>query len=411
MLDALVVGRGPAALAAAASLAGEGLRTGVAGPPGPVHWPATYGVWPDALHEPCCPMFVQHRWPRAVVHTGTRSHALERGYAVVDNARLAAWLVERCETGGVAWLDGEVGDARHSARGTEVRLKDGRTVQARVVVDASGHAPALARRPASPPPAFQTAVGWEIETDGHPFAPDEAVLMDWRDGHLAESERGEVPSFLYAFPLDGERVFVEETVLAARPAVGTEMLERRLKARLGAMGISPRRVIRTEQVWIPMGGALPRPGRVVGFGAAGGLVHPATGYSLARSLSAAPVLARAVAAALGSGGTPAGAARFAWQALWPAERRRRYALFRFGLEVLLRLDAVGTRAFFDAFFSLPDEDWRGYLDDALPARALSRVMARLFRAVDPAVRREMVRATAGPAGARLAASLLAPGAE
>jgi hypothetical protein len=39
---------------------------------------------------------------------------------------------------------------------------------------------------------------------------------------------GEVPSFLYAMPLGGNRVFLEETCLVAKPALPFAVLKRRL---------------------------------------------------------------------------------------------------------------------------------------------------------------------------------------
>lgn len=47
----------------------------------------------------------------------------------------------------------------------------------------------------------------------------------------------EVPSFLYAMPVDGGRVFLEETCLVAKPPLPFSVLKRRLERRLGAMGL------------------------------------------------------------------------------------------------------------------------------------------------------------------------------
>ena len=332
MLDALVVGKGPAALACAAALAERGISAALLGPAGPVHWPAKYGVWADELAAAGCPPLFDNAWTRAVVHAG-RTHRLERTYARVDNARLAEWLGGRCDHGRVRRIDGTAARVDAQPASTTVRLRDGGAVEARVVVDASGHRPALLARAPRTGQAFQTAVGWTVEAE-HPFAADEAVLMDWRDGHLGERERGSVPTFLYAFPLRDGRLFVEETALAARPALPLGLLEGRLRRRLDAMGVRVKRTVEREEVWIPMGGTLPRRhARVVGFGAAGGFVHAATGYSLARSLASAPALADAVAAALGAAdATPEKAVDAGWEAMWPADRRRRFALFRFGME-------------------------------------------------------------------------------
>lgn len=407
MLDALVIGKGPAGLAAAAELSVRGLRTAVAGPPG-IDWPAVYGAWEDDLAAAGCPGVVENRWTRVTVDAGQGARVLGRTYARIDNRALAALLVGRCDRGGTAWIDGEVRALRHLPASTAATLADGREVEARVVVDASGARTKLVERDRSPEPAYQTAVGWTLETDRHPWAPDEAVLMDWTDRHLPAAERGKFASFLYAFPLGNGRVFVEETVLAGRPAVGPDALRARLEHRLRHLGIdAAARVGGEERVWIPMGGALPKPQRTVGFGAAAAMVHPATGYSVARSLAAAPALAEAVQAGLSrSDASPRLAARMAWDAVWPAERRRKQALYRFGMEALLGFTPAETRTFFASFFDLPAEDWGGYLSDRLGARELAGVMARFFAAAPAGVRSVLTRGALSPAGRELAAALI-----
>jgi lycopene cyclase-like protein len=326
----------------------------------------------------------------------------------VDRDALARVLSERCEAGGVRRVDGEAASAEHRAAGTTVRLRGGGAVEARVVVDASGHRPALVRRGARPPQAFQTAFGAVVRGPVPGVDPGRATLMDWDDAGLPPSP---VPTFLYALPFPDGSVFVEETVLVARPPVPSEALEERLRARLALRGVDFHAGGERELCWIPMGGALPSPRqRVVGFGGAAGMVHPATGYLLARTLADAPVLAAALADALGRpGGSPAAAAHAGWDALWPADRRRRNALFRFGMEALLGLDARDTRDFFAAFFSLPDADWQGYLGDRLPAAELAGVMARFFARAPRRVRGRLASAALGSGGLRLARSLAATG--
>lgn len=96
-------------------------------------------------------------------------------------------------------------------------------------------------------------------------------------------------------------------------------------------------VVEEEWSYIPVGGPLPLPDQpVVAFGAAAGLVHPATGYSLTRSLREAPGMADAIAAALheAPGSTAANAA---WEALWSQERRRQAAFHVFGMELLCQV--------------------------------------------------------------------------
>lgn len=405
MLDALVIGKGPAGLAAAAALAEEGLSVAVAGPRD-APWTAVYGAWMDDLEEVGCPAFVQNRWTRVTLDAGRGPRDLGRTYARIDNAGLAAALRARIEGRGGAWIDGVAEKAEHRREGSAVAFEDGRVVEARVVVEATGHRTRFVERARHPEPAYQTAVGWTLETEAHPYAPDQAVLMDWSDAHLSREERRGPPTFLYAFPLGGGRLFVEETALAARPQAEAGSLRRRLERRLEHLGIAGERVGGEERVWIPMGGAIPRPQRVIGFGAAAGMVHPATGYSVARALRAAPALGRAVAEALRAGAGPEGAARAGWEAVWPADRRRSQALYRFGMEMLLKMDAATTRAFFASFFELPPEDWRAYLSDLLTTAELTSMMARFFTAAPADVRRVLMWGSMSAAGRELAAGMM-----
>ena len=50
----------------------------------------------------------------------------------------------------------------------------------------------------------------------------------------------EAPSFLYAMPLRGGRMFLEETCLVAKPTLPFAALKRRLHRRLAAMGVQVR---------------------------------------------------------------------------------------------------------------------------------------------------------------------------
>ena len=61
---------------------------------------------------------------------------------------------------------------------------------------------------------------------------------------------------------------------------------------------------------------------VTAFGAAANLVHPATGYSIARMLEESAPLATAIDATLARDGTVADSAGAVWGALWPMEKRR-----------------------------------------------------------------------------------------
>jgi hypothetical protein len=147
----------------------------------------------------------------------------------------------------------------------------------------------------------------------------------------------------------------------------------------------PLQVHEEEWSYIPVGGPLPAEGQAIAaFGAAANLVHPATGFSVSRSLREAPGVADAVAATLrtpGAGAREAAAA--VWATLWPAERRRQAAFHLFGMELLTQLDLGATNDFFRTFFALPPYYWRGFLGSNLSSVQLV-VFAMLTFVLAPA---------------------------
>ncbi|GMY36341.1 lycopene epsilon cyclase, chloroplastic isoform X1, partial [Fagus crenata] len=129
------------------------------------------------------------------------------------------------------------------------------------------------------------------------------------------------------------------------------------------MGI---RIIKTyEEEWsyIPVGGFLPNTEQKnLAFGAAASMVHPATGYSVVRSLSEAPKYASVIANILKQAHSKDALTRIkfnenismqAWNSLWPQERKRQRAFFLFGLALIVELDIDGIRTFFHTSFCLP----------------------------------------------------------
>jgi lycopene beta-cyclase len=231
-----------------------------------------------------------------------------------------------------------------------------------------------------------------------------AVLMDFRPVRAERDTRpgppestigpSGVPTFCYSLPVE-DGWLVEETVLAARPAVEPIALVARLAARLGRHPDDLlAAAVRTEYVRIPMGG--PRPHRqqpVVAFGAAAGYVNPATGFSVASSLRAATRVADAAGEALDS--TPNRRSVDPGQvadAVWPVAMRRTRVLHDYGLEMLLGLDAHGVREFFGDFFELPLARWSTYLRvDSSPAE-IGAVMTQLFRSASWPMRRRLMSA-------------------
>ncbi|WP_170121255.1 lycopene cyclase family protein [Geodermatophilus tzadiensis] len=372
-LDVVVAGAGPAGLSAAAACAAAGLRTALVAP-SPRVWPATYCLWADELAAAAPaldldPAAVAATYAPTVVRTAAGGERwLDRGYARLRNGVLHAALLERFTAGGGELVTGRVNGVRGQdggGDGGEVAvLAGGGELTARVVLDARGGGPGTAQQR-----AWGEVVAGPVE-DLVP--PGGALLMDW----AALADPAAPPAFLYGLPLDDGTVLLEATSLAARPPVPLDDLRARLGALLAARGLRP--AGETERVAIPLDAPPRRRGTVLG--AAAGLVHPATGYSVASSLRLGP----RVAAALAAGRDPRPAVR-------AARRRTTAGLLGLGLEVLLPLDTAATDAFFAAFFTLPERAWAAYLDVGSSPAAVAAAMARTFAALPAAQRAHLLR--------------------
>ena len=382
--DLLVLGSGPSALVLAVEAANRGMRVSCIAPRPEARWSQNFGSWSDELAGTVAADCVEASWAAPQVSTPRRADViLDRRYARVHTPRLQARLREACADAGVVIERGSAVGISHSDHGASVTLSDGCTRAAAAVVDATGAGSPFLSRRGNQVPGYQTAYGQLIRVTGHPWRCGEMVLMDWSpsNGVRDIDDEADTPSFLYAMPLGWDLLFVEETVLVRRPPTSHWELARRLDRRLERLGIQRVAVLEEEFCTISMGGPSPVLGqRTVGFGAAAGLVHPASGYSLARSLQHAPAVADALVAGLAE--SPAAASQAAWAALWPEDRRRSWELFRFGMDVLCSLDRDATGRFFDAFFDLPSERWAGFLSATLPPSGVSRAMAELFAHAD-----------------------------
>lgn len=342
--DVVVAGAGPAGRAVARECALRGLRTVLVAPHPDARWPATYGMWLDEAEAlPPGAGYVAAR-ARVVARAG---RWLGREYAVLDNESLRSALSH-----------------------PEVEVRAGRLADAAgaVVVDATG---ARARGGAE-----QTAYGLRVpaEVAAPVVGPGEAVFMDWRAPCPGPD------TFLYAVPLPDGRALLEETSLARRPGLPFDVLRDRLAARLGGYGIEPREA-EVERVRIPLDGrADAGTGRVVRFGAAAGLTHPASGYGLADALRLAPAVADAIAT-----GGAAAARRVVWSRRAAAVHRLRRA----GLATLLALRDGQAAEFFALFFALPPDRQRAYLSGRADLAGTAGAMAAMFARAPWPLRRAM----------------------
>lgn len=393
--DILIAGAGPAGLALSAALADRApdLRIGLLSPSHPAPWPNTYGAWLDELEAADEADCTDHIWHDPTVATGAhRLHRLDRAYALIDNDALRASLRERARDGGVEEISAvATGYTRSSEETLVVRSRGERAWEATLVFDATGHRPTLLTTPQGDP-GYQRAWGIVADVTGDPIPGDSRMtLMDYRSDYLA-GETDREPTFLYAMQLDDQRYFLEETSLVARPPVEFDTLEERLNRRMTARGVTVDRVVETERVSFPMGQPLPTSDQpVVGFGAASGMVHPATGYMVGPMLGRVDRVAGAAADSVRRLSSVDQRAARVWKSVWPSELRGTRHLLTFGLETLLGLEADVLRDFFDAFFKLDRTDWGVYMSGEGSPAATARIMATVFRHASIELRGELMR--------------------
>ncbi|MFC9994108.1 lycopene cyclase family protein [Nocardia sp. NPDC127526] len=366
--DLVVCGSGPAGRALAHRALSRGLSVTVIDPQPHRRWTATYAAWADELPGWLSPQVVAAAVDQPVAW-GARRAELDRRYVVFDTAALQDSLDldgARIIADRVAGIAGP-SRSGHALDLPSVRLVSGAILPGGRVIDARGV-------PRSPTLAEQTAFGVVVERAR--WTGDETLFMDWRTDNGADP--GAPPSFLYAVPLDADTMLLEETCLAGRPALDLSELRTRLEHRLRCRGITLSGSERIERVRFPVHGGRPGPGT---FGAAGALLHPATGYSVATALRLAD-------------------ATVAGDDLWPASARAVHGLRTAGLRALLSLPPQDIPVFFDAFFALSAARQRAYLSDRDDLGGMITAMTSVFAALPWRMRRTIAAATLGLGRAR-----------
>eukprot|EP01023_Acetabularia_acetabulum_P055148 TRINITY_DN6342_c0_g1_i1.p1 TRINITY_DN6342_c0_g1~~TRINITY_DN6342_c0_g1_i1.p1 ORF type:complete len:522 (-),score=84.63 TRINITY_DN6342_c0_g1_i1:2127-3692(-) len=416
VVDLIIAGAGPSGLAVADRVSKQGLQVVVVDPNPLGDWPNNYGVWVDEFEQMGLGEYIDIVWPKAKVFLGSNSQTdnkfLNRAYGRVDRYRLKKMLLQKCVDQGVQFVTGKVSGSEQYQQYQEVILQSQngtkRSVRGLLVLDATGHVRKLVEFNKEFDPGYQGAYGIMADVDSHPFDLDTMIFMDWRDEHCQndpkmKASNDALPTFLYVMPISDKKVFMEETSLVARPAVPFDQLKQRLYKRLDSLGVQVNGVEEEEFCLIPMGGVLPKvPQRVLGIGGTAGMVHPSTGYMVARSLGAVPSLADSIVEEISnyrqnqisddssSQITVDMMSENTWYTLWPLWRIRQRDFFNFGMEVLIRLDLQQTREFFRAFFSLQDYQWQGFLSAKLTFDQLIIFGLSLFSKASWEIRRDII---------------------
>ena len=379
------MGAGPAGLALAAACCREGLEVVILDR---THgaWRNQYAAWEDELVGLGYQDIFKHVWSDAIVWIDEgEKRTLRRSYGVVDNERCRETMLNA--TKDAQKVVANVSNLEPLGIGGRVTCEDGRSFEAECIVDAMGGGGGLGHRPQ--PTSFQTAYGILAEVKGT-TQQQSVTLMDFREpGPGAPSLPGGLPSFLYCMQWPDGRWFFEETVLVARPKVSVDLLRERLYARLKARGIEVLRVDEVERCEIGMDvEPPPHDASFLAFGAGGGLVHPATGYSFVESLRRAPRVAAECARQVGLK-RQARSIGTVMDALWTADERKCHALYQFGSNAVSGFDAADTRRFMRAFFGLPDDVWSAYLSRRLTGGEVQSTMLTMFRKFPLRLKRKM----------------------
>mmetsp|Transcript_18453 Transcript_18453/g.33059 ORF Transcript_18453/g.33059 Transcript_18453/m.33059 type:complete len:845 (+) Transcript_18453:1089-3623(+) len=416
-VDVVVAGVGPAGLALAGALGRKGLKVGLIGPDTP--FTNNYGVWVDEFEELGLEHTLVDTYEDALVSCDENGLVpVGRRYGRVGRKELREELLSRCQDSkNVFYYPGLVSSTKEEGAKSEesdevrrVRLTDGSEFTGKLVTMSTGHNRDVLSYEDGNLPMWQTAYGIEVDMPGHPWDPKKAVFMD-----LTQSDEGltgksitRVPSFLYVLP-DKDKVFLEETCLISEVQVPFDELKRRLYKRLQRMNISvaQENIIEEEASWIPLGGSLPViPQPVLGFGAAAGLVHPASGYSIVNSLSRAEEIADAIEEGLSE--KESQRSTMAWTRLWNSENRRKMAFYQFGAGLIAKMPLATLKEFMRAFYALPGPIWKGFLSHRLSSPSLIPLALLMFATGNNDLRGALVGELASPAGIKLFQDATAP---
>ncbi|KAK4427879.1 Capsanthin/capsorubin synthase, chromoplastic [Sesamum alatum] len=336
--DVIIIGAGPAGLRLAEQVSSRGIKVCCVDPSPLSMWPNNYGVWVDEFERLGLEDCLDKTWPICSVYINDDNPKyLNRAYGRVGRKELKLRFLSNCAVNGVKFHKAKAWKVEHEAFESSVACDDGAgtELKADLIVDASG----------------------------------------FRSSFIEYNK----PRTDHGYQIAHE-------------------VKQRMAERLRHLGIQVRRVIEEEKCFFQMGGPLPRiPQSIMAFGGNSGLVHSATGYTVARTMALAPAVAEAIAECLGSTcrGSPLLYDRV-WNALWPVERRWSREYNNLGMEILLALDLEGTRGFLDAFFKLNPHQWQGFLSSTLSFGELVMMGLSVFGHASNRCRFHMLTKSAAP---------------
>ena len=355
--DVIVAGAGPAGLAIASALGREGLSIVCVDSKANQPWENNTCAWADEIRPLGLDKYCDRIWPKIeIIFAENSRKVLVGAYAHFDNGKLRNALRKDIEE----TIAQETIAVAHDAKASTVTLKNGDKLRAIIVVDATGHAHRLMEKPTKEADSFQNVLGILARVEKHPYNLEHMILMDFRSGFLGK--KNHPPTFLYAMPFAPDLAFFEETSLADNPGVPFDLLRERLHQRLEHMKIKILKVENNEEGALAMNPVVPDlKQRVIGYGLAGGFVHAATGWSVARSLAQAGPAARSIAEGIRAGQPPDSIADQTYKLLWPPEILRMRKIHKSGGEFFTKIGLPAQIQFFKFFFSFPGTMWNTYL--------------------------------------------------
>jgi len=253
-------------------------------------WHCTYCLWLNEINGSwlCGDMdyILKHRWNNStVLLNDTHSYDLNQAYALIDNTAFKNLIYNTIK---------DNTHITHIIKSTATKimdynnviLKNGTNLKADLIIDCTGHYSKFTKYGSNTTRNMQIFYGEEIEFEKelYDFDQDSIRLFDYRF-----NEKNRIPSFCYILPTSSNTLFMEETILTTREHVSYDELKERLHTRIHKMGLHPFKTISIEQNRFPMGGSLPlNSNLVIGFGAAGRMVNPLSGYMIGYLINEIP---------------------------------------------------------------------------------------------------------------------------